>query len=219
MAWNYARYVGRVAEAGKAEYPLPMYVNTWLYSFGKPNQPGANTAAAALCPICMDVWRAGAPRIDILAPDLYNDFAQFSALYTRSGNPLFIAEARGGPVGAARALYALGRHDAIGFSVFAIEYNLKQDPANELGRVYKAISQLMPLIADHQGKGAMTGVLLEENGQVEKARLGDYTMTVAFGRDRWDHGFPVPARRAARRSALRLDRARRVLCHRQQETG
>jgi len=23
MAWNYARYIGRVAEAGKAEYPLP----------------------------------------------------------------------------------------------------------------------------------------------------------------------------------------------------
>ena len=31
MAWNYARYIGRVAEAGKAEYPLPMYVNAALY--------------------------------------------------------------------------------------------------------------------------------------------------------------------------------------------
>ena len=30
MAWNYARYIGRVAEAGKAEYPLPMYVNAAL---------------------------------------------------------------------------------------------------------------------------------------------------------------------------------------------
>ena len=30
MAWNYARYVGHVAAAGKAEYPLPMFVNTWL---------------------------------------------------------------------------------------------------------------------------------------------------------------------------------------------
>jgi beta-galactosidase GanA len=26
MAWQYARYIGKVAEAGKAEYPLPMYV-------------------------------------------------------------------------------------------------------------------------------------------------------------------------------------------------
>ena len=30
MAWNYARYVGRVVEAGKAEYPLPMFVNAAL---------------------------------------------------------------------------------------------------------------------------------------------------------------------------------------------
>ena len=35
MAWNYARYVGRVAEAGKAEYPIPMYANTWLYGLGR----------------------------------------------------------------------------------------------------------------------------------------------------------------------------------------
>ena len=27
MAWSFARYVGRVVEAGKAEYPIPMYVN------------------------------------------------------------------------------------------------------------------------------------------------------------------------------------------------
>ena len=30
MAWQYARYVGRVAELGKAEYPMPMFVNAAL---------------------------------------------------------------------------------------------------------------------------------------------------------------------------------------------
>src|SRR5450432_1566223 len=30
MAWSYARYVGKVAAAGKAEYPIPMYANAWL---------------------------------------------------------------------------------------------------------------------------------------------------------------------------------------------
>jgi len=29
MAWNYARYVNTVVEAGKKEYDLPMYVNAW----------------------------------------------------------------------------------------------------------------------------------------------------------------------------------------------
>jgi len=30
MAWNYARYIDHVVAAGKAELPLPMYVNTWI---------------------------------------------------------------------------------------------------------------------------------------------------------------------------------------------
>ena len=30
MAWHYARYIGKVAEAGKAEYPLPMFTNAAL---------------------------------------------------------------------------------------------------------------------------------------------------------------------------------------------
>ena len=47
-------------------------------------------------PDVMDVWRAGAPHIDISAPDIYgSDFAACCAKYTRSGNPLFIPETRG----------------------------------------------------------------------------------------------------------------------------
>ena len=46
MAWNFARYVGRVAEAGKAEYPLPMFVNAALYGFAKAAEP-VHAAAAA----------------------------------------------------------------------------------------------------------------------------------------------------------------------------
>jgi hypothetical protein len=71
MAWNYARYIGRVAEAGKAEYPLPMYVNAALYGFARGGHP-QSARAAAPCPV-MDVWRAGAPQIDMLSPDIYND--------------------------------------------------------------------------------------------------------------------------------------------------
>ena len=28
--WNYACYINHIAEAGKAEYPLPMFVNAWI---------------------------------------------------------------------------------------------------------------------------------------------------------------------------------------------
>jgi beta-galactosidase GanA len=73
MAWNYARYVGLVAAAGKAEYPLPMYVNTWLPDWQQRARlkPGTYPSGGA-APEVMDVWKAGAPQIDILSPDTYS---------------------------------------------------------------------------------------------------------------------------------------------------
>jgi len=62
----------------------------------------------------MDVWRAGAPRIDFFSPDVYSDrdFVTWCARYSRSGNPLFIPETRNNME--AKAMYMFGRHDAVG---------------------------------------------------------------------------------------------------------
>jgi beta-galactosidase GanA len=45
MAWHISRYIGRVAEAGKAEYPLPMFCNAALYGVGRGSQPHRAGAA------------------------------------------------------------------------------------------------------------------------------------------------------------------------------
>jgi len=45
MAWNYSRYIGRVVEAGKAEYPLPMYVNAAVMGFARVGPPKERIAA------------------------------------------------------------------------------------------------------------------------------------------------------------------------------
>jgi hypothetical protein len=177
MAWNYARYVGRVAEAGKAEYPIPMYVNAWLYGAGRPNEPGRTPSGGPL-PHVMDVWRAGAPRIDILSPDLYNDFVVFGAKYTRNGNPLFIPETMGGAEGAARALYAFGRHDAIGISPFGIDRMAGNDP--DLAGAYDLVSRLAPLILEHQGNGTMSAVLLRPDDPPQKIPVGNHTLEVSY---------------------------------------
>ena len=66
-AWTYARYVGKVAAAGKAEYPLPMYMNAYTYGFPKANDPAPSSGSPM--PEVFDVWRAGAPGIDIFSPD------------------------------------------------------------------------------------------------------------------------------------------------------
>jgi hypothetical protein len=189
MAWNYARYIGRVAEAGKAEYALPMFVNAWLYGFGRPNQPGRTPSGGPL-PHVMDLWKAGGPQIDMLSPDLYNDFAPFCALYTRSENPLFIPEANAGRGGAARALYAFGRHNAIGFSPFGIERTMANDP--DLAGAYDLLSQLAPLILEHQGKGSISAVLMNPKDPPQKIQLGDYTFEAALRPPRAIPGAPPP---------------------------
>jgi beta-galactosidase GanA len=78
MAWNYARYVGKIAQAGKAQYPIPMYANCWLDQPGTP-KPGDYPSGGPLAHL-MDVWHAGAPALDMLSPDLYvREFAQRSS--------------------------------------------------------------------------------------------------------------------------------------------
>ena len=125
MAWHFARYTNRVTELGKAEYKLPMFVNAALIRPGY--QPGQYPSAGPL-PHLMDVWRAAAPQIDFLSPDIYfPNFIEWTRKYEQSGNPLFIPEVQLGPLNAVQALYVFGQHDAIGFSPFSIESSRRND--------------------------------------------------------------------------------------------
>jgi hypothetical protein len=191
MAWNYARYVGRVAEAGKAEYSIPMFLNVAVGNAVKKHDLARTLteerkalrrryfAVGGPMDDLMDVWRAGAPKIDMFSPDAYSDFAEWSDNYDRSGNPLFIPETVGGPIGASRALYAFGRHDAVGFSAMgAVERS--PDPDTDLIGSYELLSELAPLIVKHQGNGTMSAFLLGPDDPPQKMQIGNYTVEAAF---------------------------------------
>jgi beta-galactosidase GanA len=181
MAWHFARYVDRVTEAGKTEYPLPMFVNAALIRPGY--QPGQYPSAGPL-PHLMDIWRAGAPKIDFLSPDIYfQNFAEWTGRYQRSGNPLFIPEAMPAPIDSVNALYAIGQHDAIGFSPFSID-SLDEETTNAVTASYDLLNQLASLILDRQGKGVMAGLLPEgpEQRLPQQLRLGGCTLNVTYER-------------------------------------
>ena len=171
IAWHFARYVDAVTRAGKAEYALPMYVNAAL------NRPGAKPGqynSGGPLPHLYEVWRAGAPAIDFLAPDVYlPNFTDWTGRYTRSDNPLFVPEARNDLSCAVKALYAIGAHQAMGFSPFAIE-SLEPAVASALGDSYRMLAQLTPQILARQGLGSMTGVLLDNENPTADVKLGDY---------------------------------------------
>ena len=177
MAWHYARYINKVAEAGKAEYNIPMYVNAWLQQRDHA-WPGTYPSGGPL-PQVINVWQSGAPAIDILAPDLYApEFEEVCARFNRCGNPLFIPESRGDERGVANAIWAYGKHDAIGYSPFGIDRFAGAD--SELARGYAVVSQVAPLILEHQGKGTMNALLLERDGAPQTVRLGNYNFEARY---------------------------------------
>ncbi len=179
MAWHFARYVQSVAAAGKAEYPLPMYVNAALIRPGY--QPGQYPSAGPL-PHLIDVWRAGAPAIDFLSPDIYfPNFAEWAAKYARAGNPLFVPEALRSTDAAVWALYAFGQHDAIGFCPFAIE-SIAEPAQGLLAASYDLIEQLTPVILAQDGRGKMAGLLPPgpPQPQPQALRLGGCVLHVTY---------------------------------------
>jgi beta-galactosidase GanA len=184
MAWNYGRYVQFVATAGKAEYPLPMYVNTWL---ARPDAAPGQYPSGGPLPEVMDVWKAAGNAIDIYAPDIYApNFAEWCDRYHRAGNPLFIPETFGGAAGQAHVFYAIGQHETIGFSPFGIdsfaeqERELLMDANNDLGKSYEALTKLAPIILQHEGQGEMAGFLLDKEHPQTTVELKGYRLNVSI---------------------------------------
>jgi hypothetical protein len=158
-----------------------MYANAALIRPGY--QPGQYPSAGPL-PHLIDVWRAAAPALDFLAPDIYfQNFSQWAQLYARSGNPLFIPEAMRSPDAAVNGLYAFGALDAIGFSPFAIESSA-EPTAGFLSASFDLVRQLTPLLVEKQGRGQTAGFLQEsaETRQPQQVRLGNWTFHVSFER-------------------------------------
>lgn len=173
MAWQYAKYMGKVTEAGKTEYPLPMFPNAALirtnYAPGQYNSGGP-------LPHSADIWRAGAPEFDFISPDIYFEFKAWSDKYVRNGNPLFVPEMRGGAEGSANVFYAIGHNHAIGTSPFGIDRGTGID--EPIASSYRILGQLAPLILEHQTRGNVAGVVLGELTPSQKIRLGDFTLNI-----------------------------------------
>jgi len=199
MGWNYARYLNAVAEAGKKEYAIPMFVNAWIV---QPEDKGPGDYPSGGPQDHMhDIWRAGAPQIDLLCPDIYlPDFTGIAARYSRSGNPLFVPESASDTRSAANAFFAIGQQRAIGYSPFGID-NISQlmrsgpDAPQPTGPppdvetmpfslAYKMLAQLAPSILEHQAKGTIAAASLNRQTPDQQIQLGDYILNVGLPRNR-----------------------------------
>ena len=183
-AWHYARFADGLAAAGKAAYPMPMYVNVALNRPGRI--PGEYPSGGPL-PHLIDVWKAGAPSLDFLAPDIYfPNFTQIVDRYKRPDNPLFIPEAHNAdnPIVPANAFYAIGEHDALGFGPFSID-SIDEAPG-PLKDAYAVLDQLRPMILDAQGTARMAGFKPRQrydetvDYEPQVRDIGGYRFTIAY---------------------------------------
>jgi hypothetical protein len=201
MGWNYARYINVVAEAGKKEYAIPMFVNAWIV---QPDDKGPGDYPSGGPQAHMhDVWRAGAPAVDLFCPDIYlPDFTGITAQYSRSGNALFVPESAGDLRGAANAFYAIGQQRAIGYSPFGFDNVARlqgfdpdspQPPASQpppdvealpFSVSYKMLAQLAPYILEHQANGTIAAASLNRQNPDRQIKLGGYVLDVGLPRNR-----------------------------------
>lgn len=148
MAWHYACYVEHLAQAARRIHNMPLYVNAAMNSRGR--KPGEYPSAGPLAHLA-DIWKAGAPSIDILAPDIYDTgFKSWVSQYAmplrpqdggKVKNRLFIPESRCCENSGVRALYAFGEHQALGFSPFAIDQASPKE-TESVTQAYNLLSQI-----------------------------------------------------------------------------
>jgi hypothetical protein len=142
MAYHYAKYVEQLAQTARSIYDMPLYVNAAMNSRGR--QPGQYPSAGPLAHLA-DFWHAGAPSIDLLAPDIYDTgFKGWADRYALPDNQLFVPESSCCENSGVRALYVFGEHRAIGFSPFAIDQGDPQSTAS-VTEAYRLIRQVYDL--------------------------------------------------------------------------
>ena len=209
-----SKYINTIVAAGKAEFAIPCYINVWIdYPAAELPQrqidlPGIAYPSGGAVQKLVGLWRALAPAIDMIGPDIYADDSQFyretMAAYNRPDNPLWIPETGRSDSFAKFFFYAIGE-GAIGFSPFGVD----QSGWNILGdEKWTAHARNFALIGPMDGEIAqleydgMLKTAVEEPGTVAKeVDMGDWHATVAFGFPQMD-GRRAPGTKDAHGAAV-----------------
>jgi len=123
QVWHVATFIGKIAAAGKAIYPLPLYVNGSIRNPLDPGWPPTYQVGGPNDNV-FELWKAAAPAVDILSPDIYirdsEAYLKVLELYSRPDNALFVPETIG--FGAITRFFfsALG-YGAIGYAPFGMD--------------------------------------------------------------------------------------------------
>ena len=180
--WSIARYIDGVAEAGKAVYDIPMFINLWL-------------RRGLIDPeMRMDLYRWATPHLDLIAPDNYRrdsrGYEAMCAIHARDDNPLFMVET----VGDQNMFRAIAEYNAIGYHFGGIELSVDENgvvlPENQShADNIQCVASVIPLLLKHQGTGKVHAIIEEYGMDEEWIDLDGYAGLVQFGAGRPTYTF------------------------------
>ena len=203
QAYHQAKYLNEIAAAGKAEFNIPFYANVWIsYPAAELPQrqiaiPGIQYPSGGAVQKLVGLWKALAPSIDLIGPDIYSDdsgfYREVISTYHRPDNPLWIPETGRGDSFAKFFFYALG-DGAIGFSPFGVDQSgwniLGDEPWKAHANNFALIGPMDREIAQLEFDGKLKTSVEEPGQATQELDFGAWQATVAFG-------FPQPDGRRA----------------------
>ena len=192
--YHQAHYLNEIAAAGKAEFDIPLYMNVWL-SYPPAEMPerrlrvpGVQYPSGGAVQPWVGLWRALAPSIDAIAPDIYGNDPGFVrdvlAAYHRPDNPLLVPEIAKPDSFAKYDFLALGE-GAIGVAPFGVDphgWNILGDvAATGHARNFALLAPMVREIAKLNFEGQLK-TSVEESGEAQQELdFGAWQATVSYG--------------------------------------
>ena len=200
QAWSVASFIEKVAAAGKAVYPLPVYVNAALRD-PLSNPPATNYESGGPTDNVIPIWKAVAPSIDLVAPDIYLNGSErilkVLDIYARNDNALFVPEASF-TEDKVKYLYSVLAHGGIGFAPFGVDLNgqasnktLVAQSIQPFAKEYHMASPMMRELAEWSFEGKIQAVVEKEDFAAQQIDLGNWQATISFGGDGRANAAPI----------------------------
>ena len=193
-AWSIAGYINSIAEAGKAVYHLPMYVNVWLMEQPSWRFPGETYPSGGAISKVLDIYKWFAPSLDMIAPDNYQEdsktYEAVCAAYSRDDNPFFMPET--GFIGNSQGwniFRAIADYNLIGDGYFGVEYMVNDDglirPEFQTGAdSLRCVAAVIPLLLKYQGTGKVHAIIQEDLLWSQHLDFEGFAGLVEFGAGR-----------------------------------
>jgi hypothetical protein len=198
MAYHTAKYIGAVAAAGKAAYPLPLYVNVWPREQPGLLRPGDSSPSGGAVSWLLPQWRALAPAIDLVGVDNYDTnvvpYTNVAKAYDVPGNPLFVPETGGSIAHARHAFWTVAQPYAVGIGKFGIgeDFGLKdgQEKEEPIALDYRLLGPVAPILLPLRDAGRVR-VAVEEDGMANvPMAFPGMDLVARFGAVRDGYGGP-----------------------------